>query len=280
MNPPAESVTANIAFVSDTWRNRADVPHIFSRESRRANTTQRQVVIHNARPRHEAGDLDLDRSGFVLVSHETSVTDFRSKDVVLGTYFPQMRALMLELTGAHDALPLSFYQVRSKAPEHFFDAYSLYMHCDYSPDTLLAFAQSVVQQSGSASEYPPQDWDFAFYNLWRPIGGVVQKDPLVLIDASTVERADIINYRPVKEGGRGQAAVPLFNERQRYYYVPQMRTDEVLVFKQLDSRPGRPLVCPHTSFVDPTASADAPNRESIDIRFMCVYPKNSDSTRR
>ena len=52
-----------------------------------------------------------------------------------------------------------------------------------------------------------------------------------------------------------------------------MQTDEVLVFKQQDSRDGHAKVCPHTSFVDPFAKDDAPERYSIDIRILCVYKK-------
>jgi hypothetical protein len=268
-----DSVESQIAFLNDEWRASDDVPRIYSRQSRHANTSRRDVTIHNGRIRHEAGDLDLDGSGFVLVDHESAVTDFRNKDVVLQQYFPEMRDLILELTGAQDAISFPFYQVRSKQPEHFFDAYSLYMHCDFSPDTLSQFAQSIVRNSGRELDYPSSRWDFALYNLWRPVGGVVEKDPLVVTDASTVDRHDIINYQAAKEQAKAQAALPFFNERQRYYYIPGMRTDEVLVFKQLDSRLDKSLVCPHTSFVDPTTQIDAQDRESIDIRFMCVFPK-------
>ena len=63
-------------------------------------------------------------------------------------------------------------------------------------------------------------------------------------------------------------------------HVPAMRPDEVLVFKQLDSRPDLAFVCPHTSFEDPTTLPDAPPRQSIDIRFLCVFPKQIGSTSR
>jgi hypothetical protein len=268
-----KSVDSQIAFLNDEWRHRDTVPRIYSRQSRHANTSRHDVSIHNGRIRHEAGDLDLDGSGFVLVDHESAVTDFRNKEVVLQQYFPEMRELILELTGAHDAFSFPFYQVRSREPEHFFDAYSLYMHCDYSPDTWSRFAQSIIRNSGREQHYPSSEWDFAWYNLWRPVGHTVEKDPLVVMDASTVDRDDIVNYQAAKEEVKAQAALPLFNEDQRYYYIPGMRTNEVLVLKQLDSRADKALVCPHTSFADPTAPADAQDRESIDIRFMCVFPK-------
>ncbi len=273
MSDHPESVLSEVAFVAEVWRSRSELPRIYSGESRRANTVRHEVEIHNARLPHEAGELDLDTSGYVLIDHETAVTDFRDKETVLGEYFPEMKQVILELTGAEDAFPITFYQVRSKDPEHFFDAYSLYMHCDFSPDTLIPFARSILKAEGCVDDYPPDEWDFAFYNLWRPVGGRVEKDPLVLIDARTLERDDIIDYLAVKDDNKGKAAVPLFNPDQRFCYVPEMQQDEVLIFKQLDSREGKALVCPHTSFIDPTAADDARERESIDIRFMCVFPK-------
>ena len=102
----------------------------------------------------------------------------------------------------------------------------------------------------------------------------MKKNPLVVMDASTLQREDIINYS-ASEDGKGKAAVPLYREDQELYYVPDMRPDEVLVIKQMDTRPGRAFVSPHTSFADPTSPADAPERESIDIRFMCVFPKRT-----
>ena len=271
MNTYPEWVESKIAFVNEEWRNKKEPPRIYNRESRHANTTRHDVIIHNARLRES--EYNLDACGYKLIKHTSQVTQFKDKQTVLEKYSPEMREIILEQTGAHEAFFFPFYQVRSKKPDNFFDAYSLYMHCDFSPDTWLEFATGIVKGSGSETDYPPEKWDFALYNLWRPVGNAVEKDPLVLIDAQTVDRADIINYRLIEEGDKAQAAVPLFNEKQRFCYFPDMQTDEVLVFKQLDSRKDRSLVCPHTSFIDPTAKADAAERESIDIRFMCVFPK-------
>jgi hypothetical protein len=273
MNAQPNYVESEIAFVGDEWRDQSSSPRIYSKTSRLANTRRHTVKIGDARSRHFAGELDLDVSGFVLLERETSVTKFSSKEIVLGEYFPEMREVLMQTTGAYDALPFPFYQVRSKSPQHFFDAYSLYIHCDYSPDGLDKLARHIIKENAAEKRYPASEWDYAFYNLWRPIVGTVQKDPLVVMDASTLERKDIIDYHPTPEGQKGLAAVPLFNPEQRFYYVPQMRIDEVLVLKQLDTRNNRALVAPHTSFQDPTVVGDVPERQSIDIRFMCIFPK-------
>ena len=54
-------------------------------------------------------------------------------------------------------------------------------------------------------------------------------------------------------------------------YFPAMRRDEALVFKVYDSaRDGRPRFTAHTSFVDPTTPADAPPRQSIEVRTLAL----------
>ena len=267
------SVESQVSFINEEWRERDEIPYIYDRRSRLENTTRRDVTIHNARPRDEAGELSLDGSGFILERHATAVTDFRDKQSIADVYFPEMRALILEQTGAVDAFPVQFYQVRSSDPEHFFDAYSLYMHIDFSLKGWTNMARHMIKSAGSEDEFNDDEWDFALYNMSRPVGGTVEKDPLVLIDASTLDTADIVNYSAAKERKDGLAALPVYNADQRLYYVPFMEVDEVLIFKQLDSRAGRAIVCPHTSFRDPTALPDARDRESIDIRMVCVFPK-------
>lgn len=82
---------------------------------------------------------------------------------------------------------------------------------------------------------------------------------------------DIIEYRLAPTGEASLAALPVYNPSQKFYYYPMMRTDEVLIFKQQDSRDDVAKVCPHTSFIDPSAEVDVPERHSIDIRMLCVY---------
>jgi hypothetical protein len=66
--------------------------------------------------------------------------------------------------------------------------------------------------------------------------------------------------------------MPVHREAHRFYYFPRMQMDEAIVFKQLDPRPGRAYCCPHTSFDDPGAPADAVGRRSIELRAVGVFP--------
>lgn len=57
----------------------------------------------------------------------------------------------------------------------------------------------------------------------------------------------------------------------RWYYASDMQTDEMYVWVGYDSRPNRPSFVPHSSFHNPNAPADAPDRESIELRAYVFW---------
>lgn len=263
-------VRAQIGYLNAEWKGRDERPKIVSGAARRANTSARDVQIHDARPLQADGSLDLDGMGFVLAHHRSAVTDFRDPDQIERIYIPEMSALLRTLTGADEIFAHAFAPLRSESPEKFLNAYSLYVHCDYADRLAGRITRKLLEAHGSPLADAAEGWEFAWYNLWRPIEREVQRDPLTLIDASTLDPADIVEYHPA-EGEDGIASLPVFNEKQRAYYFPRMQTDEVAVFKQLDTRRDRAQVCPHTSFQDPDSPPDALARRSIELRLMCAF---------
>ena len=121
-------------------------------------------------------------------------------------------------------------------------------------------------------------------NVWKPIEHPVVGNHLCLIDSRTVQEADLVEY--VYDGGTtrgGVALMPVYRERHRWQYYPGMRTDEVLIFKQEDTRRSGPAATrsrrqerrsrwtPHTSFYD--RPRESTTRSSIELRVACVFPK-------
>jgi hypothetical protein len=66
-------------------------------------------------------------------------------------------------------------------------------------------------------------------------------------------------------------AAPIYSPDHRWCYFPEMTTEEVIVLKQMDQRPGRVVYCPHTSFDNPLVGDDAPPRRSIETRIVAVF---------
>ena len=60
--------------------------------------------------------------------------------------------------------------------------------------------------------------------------------------------------------------------KHRWYYLPKIQMNDVLLFKQFDSDtvlPGRMIFL--TAFVDPTARPDSPERQSIECRAFLFF---------
>ncbi len=108
-------------------------------------------------------------------------------------------------------------------------------------------------------------------NVWRPIRGPVQRSPLALADASSVDPADLVATDQLFPSRVGEIYHLAHNPAQRWYYAPRMTPDEVLLIKGWDSLDdGRARFTPHGAFNLPDTPAGAPPRESIEVRTLAV----------
>jgi hypothetical protein len=109
-------------------------------------------------------------------------------------------------------------------------------------------------------------------NVWRPIRGPLKDTPLAVCDASTVKPEQLVPSDLVYKDRVGETYGVTFDPRHRWFYAPDMQTDEALLLKCYDSSTdGRARFAPHTAFTDPTTPADAPPRESIEIRTLVFH---------
>jgi hypothetical protein len=58
---------------------------------------------------------------------------------------------------------------------------------------------------------------------------------------------------------------------QRWYYLPEMEPDEVIIVKTYDSEPAMSRFAIHGAFADPTTPRHALPRESIEVRVFAAF---------
>jgi hypothetical protein len=113
---------------------------------------------------------------------------------------------------------------------------------------------------------------FAIIQVWRAINQPIQSNPLAIADAQSVVIDDLMVAERRYPNRVGQTYRLRYNPAHRWFYFPQMRRDEALVFKVFDSaRDGRARFTAHTSFDDPTAPPNAPPRQSIEARALAFF---------
>jgi len=113
---------------------------------------------------------------------------------------------------------------------------------------------------------------FAIIQVWRAIRRPVQANPLAILDARSLAPEDLLVAERRYPHRVGQTYRLKYNPGHRWFYFPEMRRDEALVFKVYDSETdGRARFTPHTSFVDPATPPGSPPRQSIEARTMAFF---------
>ena len=263
-----QSIAAEVRYLNEEWRTRNDTPSIGSRETRRANTSKKQVRISDARD--ESLDLSLDVEGFELVDHQPNVIDFYNVDEVKARYYPEIEGVVRRaLKSQCKHVFFTQHVVRTEDTTDFNKAYARFLHCDYSLNNARIDANQIIRGAGvEPKEF--EQCDFVWFNSWQPIEWEAELNPLAVIDASSLSSDDIVDYYYDGFGKASLSSMPVFNPGHRLYYFPRMQTSEVLLIKQLDTRDGVASACPHTSFENREASPMAHPRRSIEVRMMCA----------
>ena len=223
----------------------------------------RTVNIEDGRA-HEA-DFTLDRNGFALRQAPSAVKNFTDAAAVTGTYYREAERIVATATGA-DRVVVFDHTIRgpNAAREPV-----LRVHNDYTERSAAQRVRDLLPDEAEAL----LQRRFAIVNLWRPIGRPVVASPLAVCDATSFTNADLIPTDLVYADRVGETASVQFNPAHRWVYFSGMRPDEVLLIKCHDSATdGRARLSFHTAFVDPSTPADAPPRESIELRTLVFFP--------
>jgi hypothetical protein len=266
-----DSITAPLNFLMPT----AEKPVAYNYEpppgvpQRTGKGVEYQVTIRNARPL--IGQLSLDKEGFVLLHHQTAVTNFYDEEQIRQIYYPECERVMKEATGAVRAVAFD-HIVRSasvSAKGNDIKIPAKRVHNDY---TAWSAPQRVRDLMGEEAEELLKH-RFAINNLWRPIRGPVLESPLTLCDAQSLEEENLMASDLKYPDRTGETYSITYNPNQRYYYFPKMQADEAVLIRCYDSAPdGAHRFSAHTGFDDPTTPPGAPPRESLEVRMLVFFP--------
>ena len=261
---------ADITYTRDTGErllNETFGPNNIRRRTSGAEERHR-IEISNGR---EARDLAIDRNGFVLVEHRTAMRDFFDAKELKQVYYPEVEALIRRISGASRVVVFD-HTLRSGSEAEreakLIREPVLSAHNDYTEwsgpqrvrDLMGAEAQALLQRR------------FAIIQVWRPIADPIRSNPLAMADARSVAAGDLLVAERRYPNRVGQTYRLKYNPAHRWFYFPEMRRDEAIVFKVYDSSTdGRARFTPHTSFDDPATPPGAAPRQSIEARALAFF---------
>lgn len=230
-----------------------------------------QVPVFDGR--RVPNSFSLDREGFALVRHPTSVRDFYDDKEIRQIYYPAAEAF-IKATLRADRVVIFDHTVRRRVE----GAGDTRSGGPRQPATRVHVDQTDTSGANRVREHLPLEADqllkgrVQVVNLWRPIRGPLRDTPLAVCDAASVNANDLVASDLIYPNRNGETYSVKFNPDHRWFYFPEMTADEALLLKCYDSATdGRARFAPHTAFIDPTTPADAPPRESIELRTLVFH---------
>jgi hypothetical protein len=267
----AEAVTVGIPYTIDSGEklvNETFGPNNIRR--RRTGTHElKQVTVRNGRLL--ADRLSLEEQGFVFVEHKTKVADFFDAVQLESVYYPEIEQLIKGASGASRVVIFD-HTLRSGDESE--------REAKLIREPVLSAHNDYTEWSGPnrVREALPDEADallarrFAIIQVWRAINQPIRANPLAVADAKSIAMEDFLVAERRYPHRVGQTYRLKYNPNHRWFYFPEMRRDEALVFKVYDSeKDGRARFTPHTSFADPTSPPNAPPRQSIEVRALAFF---------
>lgn len=248
--------------------------------------SRHEVVVHNARLLNPKPTLDS--HGFQLV-HAPHSFDLLDTDVVVNEFYAHCRQVLKQVTGCSSVVG-GGHEYRNgfggesgergikPTPNGSAGAYAGGIHSDMCAVVEDAFSKII-----------PQGRHFESINIWRSVkkGELVQTMPLCVCDMRSVDPKDIVFGDGTATGNIRQYYKVVdqrvvFSPNQRWYYFPDMSDDEVLLFRQYDTRQEELNLRTvfHTAAADPNTPPDAPMRYTIEVRMQAVYEEETEKDAR
>jgi hypothetical protein len=231
-------------------------------------------------------------SGFTLLAHESSVTDWRDQPLVDDVHAAEIEKLACSFAGCDLAVvyPALFRNpdAARATPDY---APITFVHSDYTDafgsmivndeHPYRAFLDPVLDRYGVSRTELKGASRTMMLQFWRNTGPPRADHPLAFCDARDIGPARQQRFIVPEYGGQHLEfetfgfTPPSDGDVDRWYTFPEPRADEVVTFRTYDSAcvvEDRPFWTPHSAFRDPSVP-DAPQhrRASVEMRALCLW---------
>ena len=227
-----------------------------------------KVVIRDAR---EALDrFSLEKNGFEFRVQDLPQLDFLDRATVVEKYYRLSEEIVAESTNASRVIAfdhnvrdyeLAPNDTRADSPVRF-------VHNDYTENSA---PQRVIDLMGSEAK-KLLNKRYSFINVWRPIRGPVLDFPLGFIDSNSLSSDDFIESELRYMNRVGHIYSVINNPAHRWYFLDQMKSEEILLLKCYDSETeNKARYTAHASFKHPTFPENSLSRRSIETRTIAFF---------
>lgn len=227
----------------------------------------RPVTITDIRGNETSFSLDKDAFQTLSNIHSSPALDpsFTDEQNIKDVYYKEVEDVILKHVPGAKRVVIFDHTIRRSDPNAHRKPVSS-VHIDQTPKSALQRVH--LHLPAEEAELLAQG-RYRIINVWRPLNGPVQANPLAFASSVSTDDADVVPIEHRYPNRTGETAGIKYNQGQKWYYWSGMTNEERLLLKCADSGEGvAGRRVPHSAFVDPRTPAGAVGRESIEVRTL------------
>jgi hypothetical protein len=234
------------------------------------------VTIHDLRGKENS--VNLDTNGFEVVKYNGCIhEEFEEGSEAQKTYYKEISDLLKRQLGASHVivyhytfrcrgLPLSDEQCNKTHRNPAF-----YPHVDLDSFAVQGVLEEQLGKEGSEKAEKNR---IQAINIWRPLGtNPITDNPLTICDYFSVDVDKDIHQYTLRGTYTSTGYITSRNDQDAHiwYYLSQMRSDEIFMLKIFDSKPNVAQFAFHTAFKNGNESTLNKEQKSVELRYLVFY---------
>ncbi|KAM0751296.1 hypothetical protein T439DRAFT_325444 [Meredithblackwellia eburnea MCA 4105] len=282
----AKHTTANLKYYSPPENGEKPYDRLYQSDLPKLNFTPmlKHKKIYDLRPLVDAGranETNTDVTGFQVLTENVARTEMTEQewddeDTITSKYYQEVDALLKKVTGATRVFIFDHTIRKVELPGHETPDTPqsrkpvARVHIDQTPES---GRKRVIRHLGADAERLLRG-RAQLINVWRPLRGIVQDQPLAVADARTLKESHLVRsdllYNNQPNGETYQVS---YSDDHRFYYLSNMTPHEALLLKCWSNEEDGGAKTPHTGFVDDFyvgKEVETP-RQSIEIRALVFH---------
>lgn len=236
-----------------------------------------RVTIHDLRGKENI--VDLDSNGFEILQYDGHIHDiFDDNSEMQRRYYEDVTIVLKKRLNASRVIAFN-HIIRFRGPFRPVDQCdrthknpNFNPHVDFDPRSARNLVKEILGEEEAKKAMQNR---FQLVNVWRPLGpNPIMNIPLAMCDYRSL---DLDNDTHVSNllGSKTDGTLYLISHHsqnaQKWYYLSQMRSDEMLVFKNYDSNPNVAQFGAHAAFNNDNVPSNDVEQVSIEVRCLILF---------
>ena len=236
-----------------------------------------KTPIYDLRGKEDQFNIDV--NGFEIINYDGKVhLPFDDNSDEQKYFYEEISQIMKNRFDAHSVIVFN-HIIRSRWPSRPADQCDdshknpvFYPHVDHNSVSAHSKLKEIVGEEEANKRLRNR---FQIVNVWKPLGSnPITNTPLSICDYQTFDLKNDIHVSEAHSSVNTTSVLTIsksIKNQQKWYYLRNMKSDEMFVFKMFDSDNNHAQFGAHTAFVDESAPQNNLEQLSVELRCLVFY---------